>query len=136
MAQRLRSVRHKCRRSPRGPGRCHNLPERYTEGPGSADRWPHGTFLAELAGSPEAAKTLLSLGTPRSYEPGEILLAEGLYETFVLLLLSGVTKVTAVTENGDIALLAVRLGGDLVRREASQPSTTGPGLPRSRPQAR
>ncbi|MGW0555935.1 Crp/Fnr family transcriptional regulator [Streptomyces sp. NPDC002926] len=90
------------------------MPEKYAEGAGSADRWPHGTLLAELAGSPDAAKTLLSLGTPRLYEPGEILLAEGLHETFVLLLLSGVTKVTAVTENGDIALLAVRLGGDLV----------------------
>ncbi|MGX1884788.1 Crp/Fnr family transcriptional regulator [Streptomyces sp. NPDC055287] len=90
------------------------MPERYTEGPDSADRWPHGTFLAELAGSSDAAKTLLSLGTPRSYGAGETLLAEGLHETFVLLLLGGVTKVTEVTENGDTALLAVRIGGDLV----------------------
>ncbi|MEU6370163.1 Crp/Fnr family transcriptional regulator [Streptomyces sp. NPDC046931] len=90
------------------------MPDRYTQGTGSAERWPHGTFLAELAGSSEAAKTLLSLGTLRSYEPGETLLAEGLHETFVLLLLSGVTKVTALTEDGDTALLAVRIGGDLV----------------------
>lgn len=82
--------------------------------------WPHGTFLSELSGpsglsgSPDAITELLSLGTPRSYDEGEILLAEGVHDTFVLLLLSGITKVTAVTEQGDTALLAVRIGGDLV----------------------
>ncbi|MFE2886348.1 Crp/Fnr family transcriptional regulator [Streptomyces graminifolii] len=90
------------------------MSETGTGGRGAADRWPHGTFLAELAGSPEVAKTLLSLGTPRSYEAGEHLLIEGLRETFVLLLIDGVTKVTATAENGDTALLAIRLGGDLV----------------------
>lgn len=90
------------------------MPETDREGPASADPWPHGTFLADLSRSSEAAKTLLSLGTPSSYGAGEILLAQGLHETFVLLLLSGATKVTALTENGDTALLAVRLGGDIV----------------------
>lgn len=90
------------------------MPEGYTEGTHSAERWPHGTLLGELTGSSEAVKTLLSLGTPRSYEAGETLLAEGLNETFVLLLLGGVTKVTALMENGDTALLAVRIGGDLI----------------------
>ncbi|MFJ9819611.1 Crp/Fnr family transcriptional regulator [Streptomyces sp. NPDC101151] len=90
------------------------MPGTYTQSTESAERWPHGTFLAELAGSSESVKTLLSLGTLRSYEPGETLLTEGLHETFVLLLLSGVTKVTALTEDGDTALLAVRIGGDLV----------------------
>ncbi|MGA5446161.1 Crp/Fnr family transcriptional regulator [Streptomyces umbrinus] len=90
------------------------MSDRRTEGPGAVDRWPHGTFLADLAGSPEVAKILLSLGTPRSYEPGEHLLLEGMRETFVLLLLNGVTKVTATAEDGNTALLAIRLGGDLV----------------------
>ncbi|MFJ4201984.1 Crp/Fnr family transcriptional regulator [Streptomyces sviceus] len=90
------------------------MSERRTEDPGAVDRWSHGTFLAELAGSPEVAKTLLSLGTPRSYEAGEHLLVEGMRETFVLLLLDGVTKVTATAEDGHSALLAIRLGGDLV----------------------
>ncbi|MEV6397176.1 Crp/Fnr family transcriptional regulator [Streptomyces sp. NPDC051907] len=89
-------------------------PERYAESPEPADRWPPGTFLAELSGAREAAKVLLSLGTHRTYEADEILLAEGGRETFVLLLLSGVAKVTAISEDGDTALLAVRLGGDLV----------------------
>ncbi|CAM5398577.1 Crp/Fnr family transcriptional regulator [Streptomyces spiroverticillatus] len=87
---------------------------RSTTGPESAARWPHGTFLAELSVSPAATKSLLCLGTPHTYDQGEILLAEGRVETFVLLLMSGVTKVTALMENGDTALLAVRLGGDLV----------------------
>ena len=78
------------------------------------DRWANGTLLADLCGSPDAAKPLLSVGTVRSYHAGEHLLIEGLRETFVLLLLSGVTKVTATSEDGDTALLAVRLGGDLV----------------------
>lgn len=90
------------------------MPERYTKGPGPHGRWPHGTLLAELARSGEAAKNLLSLGTLRAYAPSEILLAEGRQETFVVLLVTGVTKVTALSENGDTALLAVRLGGELV----------------------
>ncbi|MFF8196487.1 Crp/Fnr family transcriptional regulator [Streptomyces bobili] len=90
------------------------MSERYTRVPGPHGRWPHGTLLAELAGSGEAANDLLSLGTLRAYAPGEILLAEGCQETFVLLLVTGVTKVTALSENGDTALLAVRLGGELV----------------------
>lgn len=90
------------------------MPEEHREGTDGAERWPHGTLLGELAASPEAVKPLLSLGTERSYEAGETLLAEGLHETFVLLLLEGVTKVTALMDNGDTALLAVRIGGDLV----------------------
>ncbi|WP_405997230.1 Crp/Fnr family transcriptional regulator [Streptomyces sp. NBC_00829] len=90
------------------------MPPRYAEGPGSADRWPSGTLLADLTASPEAAKTLLSLGTERSYDAGEHLLIQGMRETSVLLLLGGVTKVTATMEEGDTALLAIRLGGDLV----------------------
>jgi len=83
------------------------------EGAGSG-RWANGTLLAELCDSPDAATALRSLGTARTYEAGEHLLIEGLRETFVLLLLGGVTKVTATSEDGDTALLAIRLGGDLV----------------------
>ncbi|MFD9904877.1 Crp/Fnr family transcriptional regulator [Streptomyces sp. NPDC059063] len=90
------------------------MPETHTPDANPRERWPHGTFLAELAGAGEAAKVLLSLGTPRAYAPGETLLAEGRRETFVLLLLTGVTKVTALSEKGDTALLAVRVGGELV----------------------
>ncbi|MFE9771730.1 Crp/Fnr family transcriptional regulator [Streptomyces sp. NPDC005931] len=90
------------------------MSERRAEDPGAVGPWPHGTFLAELAGSPEVAKALLSLGTPRSYEAGEHLLIEGLRETFVLLLLDGVTKITTTADDGNTALLAIRIGGDLV----------------------
>ncbi|MGX1368767.1 CRP/FNR family cyclic AMP-dependent transcriptional regulator [Streptomyces canus] len=90
------------------------MSQRRTESPGAVDRWSHGTFLAELAHCPDVVRTLLSLGTPRSYDAGEHLLIEGMRETFVVLLLDGVTKVTATAENGNTALLAIRLGGDLV----------------------
>ncbi len=78
------------------------------------DRPAKGTLLAELRDFPDAVRALLSLGTARTYEAGEHLLIEGLRETFVLLLLSGVTKVTATAEDGGTALLAIRLGQDLV----------------------
>ncbi|MGW6054428.1 Crp/Fnr family transcriptional regulator [Streptomyces sp. NPDC055189] len=83
----------------------------------AAGPWPHGSFLAGLAAAsaPDTVTTaLLSASTPRVYEPHEILLAEGHTGTFVLLLLTGVTKVTAAAPGGETALLAVRLGGDLV----------------------
>ncbi|MEV7193584.1 Crp/Fnr family transcriptional regulator [Streptomyces sp. NPDC093510] len=88
-----------------------------TRHPLPATPWPHGTFLADLAAGSatnSATAALLAAGTPRSYAPHEILLAEGHTETFVLLLLTGVTKVTTVEPGGETALLAVRLGGDLV----------------------
>ncbi|MEU2561089.1 Crp/Fnr family transcriptional regulator [Streptomyces longispororuber] len=86
--------------------------QRFPAGP-----WPHGSFLAVLASAsaPDTATAdLLSASTPRTYDPHEILLAEGDTGTFVLLLLSGVAKVTTVAPGGETALLAVRLGGDLV----------------------
>ncbi|GGW10028.1 Crp/Fnr family transcriptional regulator [Streptomyces capoamus] len=83
-------------------------------GGAAAHEWANGTLLADLGDGSDAVKVLLSLGTPRSYDAGEHLLIEGLRETFVLLLLSGVTKVTATSQDGDTALLAIRLGGDLV----------------------
>ncbi|MEU4492136.1 Crp/Fnr family transcriptional regulator [Streptomyces sp. NBC_00210] len=89
-----------------------NARNRFPSGP-----WSHGTFLSDLAAgaAPESAmEALQSAGTPVSYAPHEILLAEGGTGTFILLLLTGVTKVTAMAPSGETSLLAVRLGGDLV----------------------
>jgi CRP-like cAMP-binding protein len=57
---------------------------------------------------------LLGLGAERQYPgAGRVLIHEGGRSTVVYLLLSGSVKVTGATDTGD-ALLAIRVGGDLV----------------------
>jgi len=78
----------------------------------SRNNWPPGSLLAEL---PDAARNrLFGIGAMRAYaNPGQVLIREGDSTTSVYLLLSGVVKVTGLTEGGE-ALLAIRMGGDLV----------------------
>jgi CRP/FNR family transcriptional regulator, cyclic AMP receptor protein len=84
---------------------------------GATDRlrdrhWPTGSLLAEL--SDHDREALLGLGTLRQYTPGMALLAEGDKSTHLFLLIDGCVKVTATNEDGHVALLAIRVGGDLV----------------------
>jgi CRP/FNR family cyclic AMP-dependent transcriptional regulator len=84
---------------------------------GGADRlrdrlWPPGSLLADLSDIDREA--LLTLGTLRQYTPGMILMAEGDQSTHLFLLVDGCVKVTASNEDGHVALLAIRVGGDLV----------------------
>ncbi|RCG26130.1 Crp/Fnr family transcriptional regulator [Streptomyces diacarni] len=57
---------------------------------------------------------MLALGVHTRYEAGRVLIREAEPTGFVLVLLGGVVKVTARTHDGRDALLAVRMGGDLV----------------------
>ncbi|PRY35402.1 CRP-like cAMP-binding protein [Umezawaea tangerina] len=57
---------------------------------------------------------MLRLGTRLSHEDGFRILAQGNQDGHVVVLLSGVVKVVAAGENGDVALLAIRVGGDVV----------------------
>jgi CRP/FNR family transcriptional regulator, cyclic AMP receptor protein len=75
-------------------------------------RFPLGTLLAGL--SPKTVSALLALGTAREFGPETVLLREGETSTHVLLLIEGCVKVTGTTPEGRLALLAVRVGGDLV----------------------
>jgi CRP-like cAMP-binding protein len=50
----------------------------------------------------------------RRAEPGDLLIHQGALERHVILLHSGITKVTALTSDGSESLLAIRVGGDLV----------------------
>jgi CRP/FNR family transcriptional regulator, cyclic AMP receptor protein len=87
--------------------------------------WPPGSLLGSLA-APERAE-LLRLGVRCEYPPGRVLLREGERSTHVVLLLDACVKVTAATEDGHTALLAIRWTGT---SWASFPaSTTSPGLP-------
>ncbi|WNV82768.1 Crp/Fnr family transcriptional regulator [Umezawaea sp. Da 62-37] len=57
---------------------------------------------------------MLKLGTRLSHEDGTRILEQGNRDEHVVVLLSGVVKVVAGVENGDLALLAIRVGGDVV----------------------
>lgn len=76
--------------------------------------WPAGSLLGML---PDAARDrLLRRGIAVRYPgPSKILFREGDRSSFVLVILRGVVKVTAsVTSGGPDALLAIRMGGDVV----------------------
>lgn len=79
---------------------------------GSARRWPEQTLLGRLPADSQAG--MLALGGFREFTSGIPIMREGDPTTFVAVLLRGWTKVTALTEDGGVALLAVRHGGDVV----------------------
>ena len=74
--------------------------------------WPYGTFLQRLG--PPVRVALLELGVRRRVPPGQIVIHEGVRESHLVLLEEGLTKVTATLPDGRAALLALRVGGDLV----------------------
>ncbi|HEV2342782.1 MAG TPA: Crp/Fnr family transcriptional regulator [Actinocrinis sp.] len=75
--------------------------------------WPAASLLGGLG--PSARDRLLNLGALTQYPAaGRVLMHEGDTTTFVIILLDGVVKATALTQDGRHALLAVRMGGDLV----------------------
>jgi len=75
-------------------------------------KFPPGSFLAGL--SRTARTALLELGVAREFGPGKILLREEDTSTHVYLLVDGCVKITGATPDGHLALLAIRVGGDLV----------------------
>jgi len=80
-------------------------------------QWPEQTLLGRLPAESQAG--LLALGGFREFPSGVPIMREGDRTTFVAVLLRGWTKVTALTEDGGVALLAVRHGGDVVGEFAS-----------------
>ncbi|NUS44534.1 MAG: Crp/Fnr family transcriptional regulator [Mycobacteriaceae bacterium] len=74
--------------------------------------WPESSLLGGLPAS--ARRALLALGATARYPAGRVLIREADDTTFVLILLRGMVKATAITQDGREALLAVRMGGDLV----------------------
>lgn len=74
--------------------------------------WPPSSLLGGLTG---ASRTrLLALGAQTRYAADRVLIRESEQTAFVLILLDGVVKATGRTHDGRDALLAVRMGGDLV----------------------
>ncbi|MFD0684728.1 Crp/Fnr family transcriptional regulator [Actinomadura fibrosa] len=82
------------------------------DGTESGRPWPSGTFLSRL---PRESRTrLLRLGQLRSFPAQHTLVRQGDPGGSVWLLLDALVKVSARVENGSQALLALRVGGDLV----------------------
>lgn len=74
--------------------------------------WPPGSLLGGL--SAPARQRLFGLGALKQYsQPDHVLIREGDHTSVVFLLLAGTVKVTGATDAGD-ALLAIRVGGDIV----------------------
>ncbi|MEV0909139.1 Crp/Fnr family transcriptional regulator [Streptomyces hokutonensis] len=85
--------------------------------PEGTEEWPARSLLGRL--SSPARRELLDLGTEVRFDTDAVLLRQGMNDRHVLLLLSGLTKVMAVVENGETSLLAVRAGGDTVGEMAA-----------------
>ncbi|KAA2253552.1 Crp/Fnr family transcriptional regulator [Solihabitans fulvus] len=79
---------------------------------GEADAWPAGSLLGRLSDSVRSA--LLMQGRVSSFPAGTTLVREGETSTHVLVLMTGMVKVTATTEGGHTTLLAIRVAGDII----------------------
>jgi len=79
---------------------------------GDQGTWPPGSLLGGLPGL--TRQRLLGLGVKRQYPgSGRTLIREGDSSSVVFLLLAGLVKVSGNTDGGE-ALLAIRVGGDVV----------------------
>ncbi|MBV9160551.1 MAG: Crp/Fnr family transcriptional regulator [Pseudonocardiales bacterium] len=74
--------------------------------------WPVNSFLSQL--TTRTLREFLTKGRIIQFSNNETLIDENLAETSVFLLLSACVKVTARLDQGGHALLAVRVGGDMV----------------------
>lgn len=99
--------------------------------------WPPSSLLGGV--SRASRDRLLATGAQVRYGADRVLMRESERTSFVLILLDGVVKATGRTNDGRDALLAVRMGGDLVGELAAvdgQPrsatvTTCGPVVARS-----
>lgn len=98
-----------------------SLPERITKagwirmGYGHIDfagEWPRDTLLGRLP--PPARQAMLMAGVEVEQQGGQRIIREGDREDHVFLLVNGLVKVSASTEDGGEALLGIRAGGDLI----------------------
>ncbi len=74
--------------------------------------WPTGTYLDMV--SPRSQGAMLELGVPRTFRHGDVILREGELSSHVVLLCQAVVKATVSLENGRMALLGIKVGGDVI----------------------
>lgn len=82
------------------------------------------TFIQLL--SPAVANAVTSLGRPQGYRAHEIISHQGAHPDTVVLLESGVVKITALTPGGHEVILGFRMAGELLGEHSAMH-----GLPRS-----
>jgi CRP/FNR family cyclic AMP-dependent transcriptional regulator len=81
------------------------------------DNWPSGTFLGMLSRANQSA--LLSLGERKEFRQGEAIMRESESSDYVVVLVQAVVKVTKSLENGRVALLSIKVGGDVIGEMAA-----------------
>src|SRR4051812_13050912 len=74
--------------------------------------WAPESLLAALSVSDRG--TILTLGHARQYHGGEVFFNQGDPSNFVLIIIDGYVKITAVSESGIESLVAIRTAGDIV----------------------
>jgi len=87
-------------------------------------KWAPGSFLASL--TPGQRRVVLGLGRARQYHTGDALLNQGDSSDYVVIIIDGYVKISAVTGDGAESLLAIRTAGDIIGELAAMD-----GLPRS-----
>ncbi len=88
------------------------------------NRWAPGSLLAYLSEAQQ--QIVLKLGYARQYHTGDALLSQGDPSNFVIIIVDGYVKISAVTDDGAESLLAIRAAGDIIGEFAAMD-----GLPRS-----
>lgn len=76
------------------------------------EHWPRGSFLAGL--DPPVLRDFLDAGELTRFRTGDDLVREGDLADDMFLLIDASVKVTARMDGDGIALLAIRLGGDVI----------------------
>jgi CRP/FNR family cyclic AMP-dependent transcriptional regulator len=87
-------------------------------------RWAPGSLLDSL--TPSQRRVVLGLGRARQYNTGDTLLNQGDRSDYLVIIVDGYVKISAVTAGGAESLLAIRAAGDVIGELAAID-----GLPRS-----
>jgi CRP/FNR family transcriptional regulator, cyclic AMP receptor protein len=86
--------------------------------------WAPESLLAALSASER--EVVLALGHVRQYHGGDVFFNQGERSEFIVIIIDGYVKISAVAESGAESLLAIRTAGDIVGELSAMD-----GLPRS-----
>lgn len=75
-------------------------------------KWAPGSLMSRLSMSQQ--QTILMLGRARQYHTGDTLITQGDSSEYVVIIIDGFVKVSAVSGEGTETLLAIRAAGDVI----------------------
>jgi CRP/FNR family cyclic AMP-dependent transcriptional regulator len=84
-----------------------SAPEQYDR-----TKWTPESLLAAL--STRERGSILALGRFRQYHSGEVLFNQGDLSDFIVIIIDGYVKITAISQSGTESLIAIRAAGDIV----------------------